>query len=52
MSNAQANALLQELNAIDDVYEQESQLLVQLAEDARDAEELETEADLFRYWRP
>lgn len=49
LTPAEIDALLSEAAALDRAY---ADAAVERAESERDAEALETEADLYRYWRP
>lgn len=50
MTSAEIEALLAEEAKLDEMYADEAR--VAAIQDAKDAEELEVEADLWRYWRP
>lgn len=50
MTNEEIAALLKEEDELDKSYAEG--MRVELIEEAREAEDLETEADLYRYWKP
>ena len=50
MTDEEMAALLKEEDELDKSYSEG--MKVELTEEAREAEDLETEADLYRYWKP
>lgn len=52
MSTEELDALLKHEDELDRAYAEAAEFHAIRAEEARDAEELETEFDLYRYWRP
>ena len=52
MTDEELAALLKEEDELDKAYAESAEWHATLAEEAREAEELETEADLYRYWKP
>jgi len=52
MSADELDALLKHEDELDRAYAAAAEFHAIRAEEAKDAEELETEFDLYRYWRP
>lgn len=52
MTNEELAAFLKQEDELDRAYAESAEFRALRAEEARDAEELETEMDLYRYWQP
>lgn len=52
LTDEQIAEIMAHEDELDRAYAEAAEQAALRAEDARDAEELETEADLQRYWRP
>lgn len=52
MTDEELAALLKEEDELDKAYAESAEWPAARAEEALEAEDLETEADLYRYWKP
>lgn len=52
MTNEELAAFLMQEDELDAAYAEAAEFHALRAEEAKDAEELETEFDLYRYWQP
>lgn len=52
MTNEELAAFLKQEDELDRAYAEAAEFHALRLEEARDAEELETEMDLYRYWQP